>query len=170
MPRRKPKTEIIVVNSIEEVNDSLKEIALRTIELKRIDADAEEAINKIKEEAEKKAAPFKKEIKELEEGIAVYAEANRRELFSRKKTVELTFGKIGYRKSSSIHISSHAKVVEALKKKNKQDAILIEEKANKDVLPTYKDDELLEVHASRKVKDTFWYEIKEEEITQKPKN
>lgn len=166
--RVKPVVNMVPVKTIEEADDSLKEIALRKIELKRIDADAQEAIDLIKEEAAKKAETFKKEIKEYEEGIVAYAQTNQDELFQKKKTVTLTFGEFGFRKSTSIYVKSHEATVNMLKKLDKKDAIILTEKANKDILSTYSDKELEEVHCKRKVKDSFWYEIDEEEITNKP--
>lgn len=159
---------MVPVKTIEEADNSLKEIALRKIELKRIDADAQEAIDLVKEEAAKKAEKFKKEIKEYEEGIVAYAQTNRNELFQKKKTVTLTFGEFGFRKSTSIYVKSHEATVNKLKELGKNAAIVIEEKANKNILATFNNKELEEVHCKRKVEDNFWYEIDEEEITNKP--
>ncbi len=166
--RVKPVVNMVPVKTIEEADDSLKEIALRKIELKRIDADAQEAIDKIKEEAAGRAEKFKKEIKEYEEGIVAYAQTNQDELFQKKKTVSLTFGEFGFRKSTSIYVKSHEVTVNMLEKLGKKDAVILQKKANKDVLGTFSDKELEEVHCKRKVKETFWYEIDEEEITNKP--
>jgi len=166
--RVKPVVNMVPVKTIEEADDSLKEIALRKIELKRIDADAQEAIDKIKEEAAKKAETFKKEIKEYEEGIVAFAQTNQDELFKKKKSVNLTFGQFGFRKSTSIYVKSHEVAVNKLEELGKKDAILIQKKANKDVLSTYSDKELEELHCKRKVDENFWYEIDEESITEKP--
>lgn len=169
MPRKKPKVNARLVTNIDEANDALKEIALRNIELSRIDADVEEAIAKIKEEAEKKAAPLKHEIAEFGNGLANYAEANREELFQKKKSVQLVFGEFGYRQSTSIRVKSTVQAVKALKGLGRHEAIQIKETVNKEALRTFSDEELAKVHCSRNVKDTFWYEPAEEEISQKPK-
>lgn len=166
--RVKPVVNMVPVKTIEEADKSLKEIALRKIELKRIDADAQEAIDLIKEEAAKKAEKFKKEIKEYEEGVIAFAQTNQDELFKKKKTVTLTFGEFGFRQSTKIQIRSHEATVTKLKEIGKTNAIVIEEKANKNILATFKDEELEEVHCKRKVEDNFWYEIDEESITEKP--
>jgi phage host-nuclease inhibitor protein Gam len=153
---------------VEEANDALKEIALRNIELARIDADAEEAIAKIKEEAEKRAAPLKHEIEEYGNGLANFAEANRVDLFKKKKSIDLVFGQFGYRQSTSIRVKSVVQAVQALKGLGHNEAILVKETVNKEALRTFSDAELAKVHCSRKVKDDFWYEVAEEEITRKP--
>lgn len=153
------------VRNLDEANEALFEIARRRIELRRIDADAEEAINAIKDEANKKAAPLQQEIAFYESGLTAYAEMSRDDLFKDKKSVELNFGLIGYRKSTKISVTKHT--LDLLKKEGLIDAIKVKETPNKDILADYPDETLKKIKAKRVIDDKFWYEVKEEEVTEK---
>ena len=162
--RIKPKN-VIPVRSLPDVDDHLFKIAQMRTHLKRIDADAEEEINNIRERAAKVAEPLKDEIEKLEAGIFAFSEMEKNTLFTKAKSVELNFGFIGYRQSTKISIK--ASTVDKLREMGLQDAILIKESANKDIMATYPDEILKQADAKRIVEDNFWYEVKEEEITQK---
>ena len=167
--RQRPESDFVTISTVDEANDALREIAIRKIELARIDADAQESIDIIKEGAVKSAKSYKSEILQLEKGIVAFAKTGKNELFRKKKSVECTFGSFGFRKSTSIYIRSHQVTVGKLKGFGRNEAITVKEVANKEVLGTFSDEELAEVNAQRKVKDDFWYEINEERIAQKPK-
>lgn len=164
--RFKPTTKMAPVRSLEEANHALLEIANRRIELRRIDADAEDAINLIKEEASEKAKPLQKEIDYFEKGLAAFAEMNREDIFKTKKSIELNFGVLGYRKSTKITVSRKF-TLDLLKKLGLTEAIKVKETPNKDILADYPDETLKKVKAKRVSEDKFWYEVKEEEVTQK---
>lgn len=164
--RIKPKTKMAPVRNLEEANQALLEIARRRLELKRIDADAEEAINNIKEEANAKAKPLQEEIAFYEGGLAAFAEMSKHEIFSKKKSIELNFGIMGYRKSTKVSIS-RKHTLRLLKEHGLTEAIKIKETPNKDVLADYPEDTLKKVKARRVSEDNFWYEVKEEEVTNK---
>ena len=154
-----------VVTTLEDVDQVLLQIAQLRLQLKRIDADAEEEINKIKELAHRQAEPIKARIAALESSITVFAEVNKDQLFDKKKSIELNFGLIGYRKSTKIRVKKTT--LEKLKAMGLMDAIIIKETPNKEVLATYPDDTLKKVDARRVVEENFWYEVKEEAITEK---
>jgi len=162
--RVKPQN-IVPLKNLNQVDDALFKIAQMRTKLKRIDAEAEEQINAIREKAAKEAEPLKAEIEKLENGIFAFSEYHKSELFDKKKTVELTFGFIGYRKSTKISVKKTT--VEKLKEMGLLDAIIIKESPNKEVLSQYPDEILKQADAKRVVEEKFWYEVKEEEITQK---
>lgn len=167
--RFKPTTKMAAVRNLDEANEALLEIARRRIELRRIDADAEDAINAIKEEANEKASPIQKEIEHFEKGLAAYAEMSRDDIFTEKKSIELNFGIMGYRKSTRISVS-RKHTLDLLKKHGLTEAIKVKETPNKDVLADYPEETLKKVKAKRVSDDKFWYEVKEEEVTQKGKS
>ena len=155
---------VTVVTSLQDVDQVLLQIAQLRLQLKRIDADAAEEINKIKEQAHRQAEPIKARIAALESSITVFAEMNKPQLFDKKKSIELNFGIIGYRKSTKIRVKKTT--LEKLKALGLQDAIIVKESPNKEVLATYPDDTLKKVDAKRVVDENFWYEVKEEAITE----
>ncbi|GAB4327429.1 MAG: hypothetical protein Kow0037_00980 [Calditrichia bacterium] len=163
--RVKPK-EIKPLRDLSEADDALFRIAQLRLELKRIDAEAETAINEIKEKAGREAQPILEEIKRLENGVFAFSEYNRDMLFLNKKTIELNFGFLGYRKGRD-RITVKKTTVDKLKALGRMDAIIVKESANKEVLITFPDELLRQVDAKRvKGKDEFWYEVKEEAVTE----
>ena len=162
--RIKPKN-FVRINSLEETNAALFEIAQLRAKLKMIDAKAEEEINKIKAKASTEAQPHLDRIDALEAGIYAYSEYYKDELFSpRKKTQELQFGLIGYRQSTKISVKRSC--LDKLKEYEFIDAIRIQESVNKEVLKDWPDDRLKMVDAKKIVEDKFWYEVKEEAVTE----
>jgi len=161
--RVKPQN-LVKLSNLSEIDDALFEIAQLRTKLKLIDAEAEEQINKIKERAAKQAESIKNRIEQLANGIFAYAEYNKDELFEKKKTIELNFGFIGYRKSTKISVKKTT--VEKLKEMGMLEHIIVKESPNKETLAQLPDEILKQVDAKRVVEDNFWYEVKEEEITQ----
>jgi len=160
--RSKPNNIIPLAND-HQVDNLLYEIAQLKTQLKRIDADAEESINKIREEAKVMASPILEKIETMGNSIFAYSEYNRIRLFDKKKTVEMTFGAIGYRQSTKLSITK--KTLDALKEMDMLDCITIKESVNKDVLSIKPDELIKQAGAKKVIEDKFWFEVKEEEIT-----
>ena len=161
MARKKPKP-ILHVKDLKHANAVLAEIAGVLRELRTIETEMQEKIDQIKAEAEQKAAGLKVRLKALEDGLTAFSEYNKEELFKKKKSVELTYGVLGYRKSTSISVKRDT--LSLLKEHGFTEAIKIKESVDKDVLHTWPDERLAIVNARRVVKDKFWYEIKQEEL------
>ncbi|MEL5720322.1 MAG: host-nuclease inhibitor Gam family protein, partial [Treponemataceae bacterium] len=154
MARYKPST-----GKLENLNDvdlALKEIGVMERELEVIDAKANEKILAIKNDAKKKGEVMRKNIAELSAKIGSYAEYNKDELFKDRKSVNLTFGVFGFRKSTSISVKKTT--VELLKKLNLFDFLNIKETPDKDKMSAMDDETLAQVDAVRKVKDDFFCE------------
>jgi len=160
--KRSKPSNIIPLANTNQVDDTLLKIAQLKTELKRINADAEESINKIRNGAKNTAEPILAEIEKFGTSIFAYAEYNRSNLFGKVKTIMLTFGSLGYRQSTKISVSK--KTLDALKEMDMLDCISIKEAVNKDVLSTYPDELIKQAGAKKVVEDKFWYEVKEEEI------
>lgn len=92
------------IESLEQVNLALRDIGQAEKKLALIDAKANEEISKLKEKALKEGEENRKFITETVAKIQAYAEYNRSELFKDTKSLELAFGKIGYRKSTKISV------------------------------------------------------------------
>jgi len=156
------KPNIQKLNSLEEVDDSLREIGECESELAKIDMAADKKIAAIKAKAADDGEPLRKRIAELSGMIGAYAQYNRADLFQDKKTIELKFGIFGFRKSTSISVRKTT--VELLKKLGLTAYIRIKEEPNKDLMSELDDERLKEVDAVRKVKDDFFCETKKEEV------
>ncbi|TAL31555.1 MAG: hypothetical protein EPN93_17320 [Spirochaetes bacterium] len=166
--RQKP--EVAKVASIEDANEVLRDIALCQLELAKIDTPAAEDIKLIQARAEQDGRPYRERIEKLEALLVPYAEANKDDLFPEEKnarrSLAVTFGSFGYRRSTSINIEDEAKTIEAIEisKKNLarklgiDDAIVREPKIQKTKLRKFSDDILAKFGITRIAEDTFFYE------------
>ncbi len=168
MARIKPKAKnIYPVSDNKAANAVLGEIA----ELKRKIAAHESAMNddidRVKAETEEKVAPLAVRLAAMENGLMLYAENNYDTLFESGKTKNYDFGRLGYRLSSEIKAmpkKTLAQVLGKVKELGFNEAIRIKESLNKDEMHKWPTERLELVGARRVEKNTFWYEIKEEEI------
>jgi phage host-nuclease inhibitor protein Gam len=156
--------DFVQIETLDAVNASLREIADLKRQCQIIDAEANEQIDRIKERAIEKAQKFQERIESLAKGIHFFAEKYREETFPKgQKTVELTFGLIGYRQSTKISITKGT--LDLLKAEGLLDGIRTKEEVNKDAMKDWDDAKLKSVKAKKVIEDTFWYEVKEEAIT-----
>jgi len=160
MARLKPQMGKIV--TLDEVNLVLKEIGLLEKELEGIDTEAHKEIAEIKAAAAKRGETIRKRIVDASARIGAYAEYNRDELFKDKKTVQLSFGSFGYRKSTSISVKKTT--LELLKKLKLDKYIRVKEEPDKEAMSDLDDDTLSQVDSVRKIKDDFFCEADKEEI------
>jgi len=160
MARLKPNTKKI--QSLEEANLVLKEIGLLECELQSIDDTAYKAIAEVKADAAAKGEAPRKRIADLSALLGAYAEYSREDLFRDKKSVQLSFGVFGYRKSTSIHVKKTT--LELLKKLRMDRFIRIKEEPDKEKMAELEDEALAQVDAVRKVRDDFFCEADREEI------
>jgi phage host-nuclease inhibitor protein Gam len=160
MARLKPKVEKI--DTLDQANMVLKEIGLLERELEGIDGEAHKQIAEIKAYAAKQGEDIRKRIAYDSALLGAFAEYNKAELFKEKKSVQLTFGIFGYRKSTSISIKKTT--LELLKKLKMTKYILVKEEPSKEAMADLDDDTLHQVDAVRKIKDDFFCEADKEEI------
>lgn len=170
------KSEVKKVASIEDANAVLRDIALCQIELQKIDAPAAEDIKRIQAGAEHAGRQYRERIETLEALLVPYAEANKDQLFpdDKKRSVSVTFGMFGYRKSTSIVIDDEAKTIEAIeiskknlaKKLGLTDAVVRDPKIHKTKLRKFSDDILAKFGIRRETADTFFYEVDIEAVNQ----
>lgn len=158
--RYKPDTGKL--NSLDDVDLALKEIGMAEKELEAIDAKAAKEIAVIKERAAKEGEDLRRKVQDTAAKIAAYAEYNKGELFKDKKSVELTFGMFGYRKSTSIHVKKTT--LELLKKLGFTGCIRLKEEPDKEAMSNLSDEELKTVDACRKIKDDFFCEANLDEV------
>ena len=175
------------IESLDDVNMALKDIGLAQKELDAIDAKANAEIAKIKEKALKDGESLRTKITESASKIQSYAEYNKDELFKDAKSIELSFGKIGYRKSTKISVKKttlemlkklldgrklELEKAESEEKRNAitvlitkiQSCIRVKEEPNKESLGLMDDAFLQTVGASRKISNDFFCEANIEEV------
>lgn len=160
MARIKPMTGKL--ESLEDVNLALRDIGLAERELTQIDTEAHKKIAEIKTAAAEKGEALRKRISELSSKIQAYSDYNRDELFKDRKTVELSFGIFGYRKSTKISVKKTT--VDLLRKLNLLNCIRVKEEPDKDAMAALDDETLGQLDAVRKVTDDFFCEANTEEV------
>lgn len=166
MRRVKPKN-YYPVKDLKEANRVLGEVGKLKRQIELLGNKLNDDIDRLKAENQAKVAPVATRLKSLENGLLAYAEMNKDDLFREKRSKELTFGFLGYRRSREIKPKPKhtlAMVLGKLKELGFTAGIRVKESVNKDELATWPDERLDLVDARRVKKDAFWYEIKEEEV------
>ncbi|MCX4270807.1 MAG: host-nuclease inhibitor Gam family protein [Acetatifactor sp.] len=147
----------------DDVNEALRLIAEAQNEIAMMEAGMNVQIDTIKQAYEEKVQEYKKQIKQKELLIKEFTTDKRDQLDG--KTKDLTFGKVGFRKSTKLQLPKALdKVIAALRKRGMEDCISVKETVNKDILKQYDEQRILEVGGSLKVEDAFWYETKQAEL------
>jgi phage host-nuclease inhibitor protein Gam len=160
MARLKP--QVGKIETLDQANLALKEIGILEKELECIDAEAHRQIAEVKTEAAKKGEDIRRRITDNSDLLGAFAAYNKGDLFKDKKTVQLSFGTFGYRKSTSISVKKTT--LELLKKLKLKKYVRIKEEPDKEAMASLDDDTLARVDAERKVKDDFFCEADKEEI------
>jgi phage host-nuclease inhibitor protein Gam len=160
MARYKPTPEKL--ETLEDVDSVLRELGLLEREIETIDAEAQKRIGELKAAAAKQGEPMRKKIAELSAKVGAFAEYNKADLFKDRKSVELTFGVFGFRKSTSISVKKTT--VGLLEKLGLLQYLRVEKQPDKEALKDMNDDSLAQVDAVRKIKDEFFCEPNREEV------
>lgn len=148
----------------EEVNQALKAIAEAVNEIAIVEAAMNVQIDAIKSVNDEKIKGYREEIKKQELLIKEFVTDSKDELDGKSK--DLTFGKVGFRKSTKLILPKAVeRIIASLRKHGMEDCIVVKETVNKDILKTYDEKDILKVGASLKVEDAFWYETKSVEIS-----
>jgi phage host-nuclease inhibitor protein Gam len=165
--KRKKPNSLYPVKDLQEANAVLAEIGALKRRIEAIESESQERIDQIKAEADAEKTPLKARMESMGTGLNAFSEYNKSDLFPKKRSVELTFGTLGYRRSSEIGTKPKrtlAMVLGRLKELGFKQAIRTTEQVNKEELRTWPDERLDLVGARRIEKDEFWYEVTQEEI------
>jgi len=159
---RKRVIETPRLQSWEDVNDALRQLAEAQIALGDIESDMQKQIIGAQKAAEEQSRPIKDAQSRLEREIKAFVTEHREEM-GKGKSMTLTFGEVGFRQSTSISIPRAKERVEEiirrLKSRNMMDCIVIEEKVSKEALKKYGEDTVNAVGATWKQNDVFGYEV-----------
>lgn len=162
MARAKPKTPAVVIASLDDADEVLREMAECYRQIVGITVHMNEAIDAAKEAAKLQAAAPTARLKALEESLATYATYQKDELFKARKSITRVFGTFGFRKSTKITPAKKqtwGSILEALKKLGLAQAVRTKEEVNKEVLQEWPDERLEAVGACRDRRDEFWCEV-----------
>jgi phage host-nuclease inhibitor protein Gam len=124
------KPNVKKIESLEDANLTLKEIGLLESELESIDGGTRKQIAEIRTAAVKAGEPVRKRITDLSALLGAYAEYSRADLFKDRKSVLVSFGIFGCRKSTSVSVKKTTLAL--LKKLGLGHCIRTKEEADKD--------------------------------------
>lgn len=159
---RKRMEEKFMLQSWDQVDETLLEIAENEMELEKLTTEMNQAIHEVKERFTSESKPFQERIKILSLYVQEFSERNREDIKGKTKT--LNHGSIGFRQSTKVVLSKVEQILENLKKFKMQDCISVKESVNKDVLRKYPAEDVLKVGASLKVEDVFWYDTERQKL------
>jgi len=166
MARRKPSPHI--VKSREAAEGTMAELAAISRKLTVLTAEMNEEIAAAKAKYDKASLPLIARREELEGGLAAFAILNREELFADgRKSLDLGFGIIGFRLSTSIVQKSgitSEMTLEKLRQFKMLEGIRTKESVNKDAMADWTDERLATVGLCRRKTDSFFWEAKEEDL------
>lgn len=167
MARIKPDPYVIADRA--QAEGALAEMAALDRKLAGIESAMQEVIDTAKATASRQANPLLARRKELADAIAVYAKLNRQELFAKAKSVDMGFGVIGFRAStriSQVRGITAEMTLEKLRQYGLSEGIRVKEEINKETCLGWPDERLELVGLVRKILDTFFIEIKKDEVPQ----
>lgn len=168
MSRVKPVNIVPVLHSLEQVDATLAEISAKKRTVALIETSLNEDIDKLKLKAASQCESYKQEIASLEQAIIKYADYHKPDLFKVKKSVQLTFGQIGFRTSSKLKVLSKwtwERVLEALEDRGLTNYIRVKKEADKEALKGLAPEKMPGVGVKLVAEDVFFYELEEQELS-----
>lgn len=162
------KLNMITLHSWQECDDALRSIGENTRDIAAIENVMNEQIAAAKAAASDKAAPLKEQIAELELALREYALTHQDDMDGRKSK-PLTFGTVGFRRSTRIQLPGAkeklAAIVARLKAKGMSDCVVQPDaRVDKEALKKYGAEQVAEVGATLIVEDVFGYDVNVERL------
>jgi phage host-nuclease inhibitor protein Gam len=161
--KKRLKVKGAALKSWDEVDDKLKRIGELGLRLEEMERSMNTTITGIKEGTKASAKPLLEEQERLSHLVREYAEENAA-AFGKRKSLDLTHGKVGWRKSTSLKIKRVADTLTALKAQGMSQYIRAKESVDKEGLRDLGDHVLTMLGVQRKVDDVFFLEPDREKI------
>lgn len=164
------KPDALVVADIPHAKQLMAEFAEINRELADIDAKMNEVIDLAKANAAGLAAEPAARRKVIEAALAQFAYVHKASFFDKKKSLDLTFGVIGFRLSTKLKTAAKITwemVLASLKSHGFKDAVRVKEEVDKEVLGGWTDERLATVGVTREIKDEFYIDPKQDAVAEK---
>lgn len=153
------------LNKLVDVEGVLKQLSDLEINQDEIVNEFKRQMNVLKGKYYERYAGSVEKQKELESQLAEFGPAHKVQIDSgAKRSIDLMFGTIGFRESKVIEIFDNDATVKKLKTIKRTDAIIVEEKPNKNVLSGMDDKTLEKIGARRNREDQFYWKTKKEKL------
>ncbi len=172
MARTKPR--VMVLADLKEADAALAELAGIKRDMASLECVMNESIDAIKAEAKAQSAPLAIRMKDLETALTNFAVARKDDLFPKKKSLELTFGALGFRQSTKLKTLvkwTWKLVLERLQALAAdpegtpfREAIRTKVEVDKEAMRDWPEERLATVGVHKVAEDEFFYELKAEAI------
>lgn len=170
--RVKPVLEIPTINSIEEADNLLREIAEQKRQIELLNLEYKDKVDSLKKTVAAQCEPLLEKITIREQALIRFGESKKNELFIKKKSLNLNFGVIGFRSSTSIKTLRKITWEQVLGfLKSSTDSALaacirVKQEVDKDALRQLPAEKIAEAGCKLEQNDTFFYELAEAELAQ----
>ncbi|PKN07601.1 MAG: hypothetical protein CVU73_12720 [Deltaproteobacteria bacterium HGW-Deltaproteobacteria-8] len=166
-PRTKPQP--LIINDLAQADEALRQLAEIAREQAAIESGLNEQIDSLKAAAKLQQEPLVAARKRLEDALGTFGLTRKDELFSeRKRSVELNFGVIGFRKATSLRTlakTTWAMVLKRIQDLGFTEGLRTKVEVDKDALRGWPDNRLETIGVRREAADEFYLELKQEEIS-----
>lgn len=178
MPRRKPDPQsAMAITSLDAADAALVELAKLDREMAMIEICLNEDIEAARQRAEELAAPLREQRALLEAALTTFATSGKQTLFKKAKSLKLMHGVFGFRASDELkplpkvtwkEVVGRLKLMGTRLTELKLPAcIRIKEETDKEALRQLPEDLREEAGVRIVAKDTFYYELREENVAEK---
>ena len=170
MGKRKQAAQAAVVADLKQADEALRRMAELDRALGDIKARMNEEIDRTKAAHVADAEPLEAERRGLEQALEMFCEANRHLFEDKTRSVDLNFGRVGFRLSTSLRVLARRTwddVLARLKTMGRMDAVRVREEVNKQAMELWPDTALAAVGVSRTVRDNFYAEPAAEKVPAK---
>ncbi len=166
-PRTKPQP--LIINDLDQADEALRQLAEIAREQAVIEGTLNEQIDELKAAAKRQMGPLADDRKRLEDALGVFGTLKKADLFgeSRKRSQELAFGVIGFRRATSLRLlakKTWGGVLVRLEALGFTTAIRVKHEVDKTAMADWSDEQLETVGVRREQVDEFFIELKQEEL------
>lgn len=181
MPSKRVKPAAMVILNMEQAEEVLGKIAHLKRRISATNMEMNAAIDTIKQTADAQINATQEELEKLEAALAAFANYVKPDQFEEKRSAELLYGTIGFRRTSEIKQATKTTVAMVVgyinteirrvrdsedqdqdELKRLTDALRVKVEYNKEVMRGWSDEQLAAIGLRRVETDAFYYEIKEE--------
>lgn len=168
MARRKPKQQLPALNNWDEVDLAIKTIAAHERAVEAIVLKMNADIDAAKDTAKAASDPEIAKIAAISRQIEDYAEAHRADLKG-KKSLNLVFGQVGWRKSTVVGLpkdkEAYSELIDLLRRVGWHDCVIqAPPTISKDMIKAHDFAEAMKLGIAVKIKDDFWVETKRDDL------
>jgi len=168
MAKPAKKQNEVTITTREEADLALQLIGEAVRRIAVVEKVAGETIDRIRQILVQDTAGAREVIADREAALEAWAEANKTELFTEPRSIELNWGKVGFRWTPwKIKFLSKLKVetiVEKLRANKMPHLIRVEESVDKEKALNYDNETLAPLGMKKVHSDEFYYELKKEEV------